>query len=265
MKIKEMEQRTGIRSANIRYYEKMGLLVPEREKASNYREYSEADVRTLEKIKVLRLIGIPISEIQKLDKGELSLDKVLEQRLLQLETEAQNIEDVKGICNTILKNNIQMDDLNEEVLTGEQKIWRKRLEKIWKEDIDRRLLLKGAVLMLGVAVFVFLAKLASRTVSAPDGAEFILYYTGLFFIAYGFIWTLIEGHDDSPFLYCYTTSYWRAPGLGILTNSFSLCGLGIGIGAKNGIQLAALFIGVYAVLAIARSLIMYKHSRRKID
>lgn len=265
MKIKEMEQRTGIRSANIRYYEKMGLLVPDREKASNYREYSEEDVRTLEKIKVLRLIGIPIAEIQKLDKGELSFDKVLEQRLLQLETEAQNIEDVKGICNTILKNNIQMNDLNETVLTGEQKIWRKRLEKIWKEDIDRRLLLKGAALMLGVAIFIFLAKLAARTVSELDGAELIFRYIGLFFVVYGYIWTLIEGHDDSPFLYCSTTSYWRAPGLGILTNSFSLCGLGIGIGANNGIQIATYFVGVYAVLAIVRSLIMYRHGRRKID
>ena len=272
MKIKEMEQRTGIRSANIRYYEKMGLLVPKREKASNYREYSEEDLETLNKIKILRLIGVPISDIQKLGQGECSLDQVIEERLAQLEKEAQNIADVKGICNTILKNRIQLDDLNEDVLTGEEKIWRKRLEKIWKEDIDRMLLLKGTLLMLAAAALLFATKLAySVSFSGeweldPDPQKAtVLFYVGLFLILYGFVWALIEGHDDMPFLYCYSTRYWAAPGMGILTNSFSLCGIGIGIGAKSGIHFVKLFILICIVLVIVRSLIMYRHSRRKIN
>ena len=68
MKIKEMEQRTGIPSANIRYYEKEGLLHPVR-KENNYREYSEEDLNRLEQIKILRLLGVSLEDIRKIYEG----------------------------------------------------------------------------------------------------------------------------------------------------------------------------------------------------
>ena len=37
--IKEAEEQTGISRANIRYYEKMGLLQPKRNEKNGYREY----------------------------------------------------------------------------------------------------------------------------------------------------------------------------------------------------------------------------------
>lgn len=74
MKIKEMEQRTGIKSANIRYYEKKGLFVPKRMQDNNYRDYCEADVEVLERIKILRMLGVPITEIRRLQAGEVNWD-----------------------------------------------------------------------------------------------------------------------------------------------------------------------------------------------
>ena len=47
MTSKEMEARSGVPRANIRYYEVEGLLHPERLK-NGYRSYSEEDLRTLE-------------------------------------------------------------------------------------------------------------------------------------------------------------------------------------------------------------------------
>ena len=41
MKIKDAEKLTGIPSANIRFYEKEGLLLPGRNSQNNYREYDE--------------------------------------------------------------------------------------------------------------------------------------------------------------------------------------------------------------------------------
>ena len=76
MKIKEMEQRTGIPSANIRYYEKEGLLHPVR-KENNYREYSEEDLNRLEQIKILRLLGVSLEDIRKIYEGKLTLDSVM--------------------------------------------------------------------------------------------------------------------------------------------------------------------------------------------
>ena len=43
MTSKEMEQRSGVPRANIRYYEAQGLLTPQRAK-NGYREYSQADL-----------------------------------------------------------------------------------------------------------------------------------------------------------------------------------------------------------------------------
>ena len=49
MTSKEMEERSGVPRANIRYYEAEGLLSPSRAK-NGYRDYSEADLAALEKI-----------------------------------------------------------------------------------------------------------------------------------------------------------------------------------------------------------------------
>ena len=48
MKINEVEKATGIRDANIRFYEKEGLISPSRN-SNGYREYSESDVRRIER------------------------------------------------------------------------------------------------------------------------------------------------------------------------------------------------------------------------
>ena len=65
---KEMEQRSGVPRANIRYYEAEGLLTPARS-GNGYRDYSEEDLRTLEKIKLLRRLGVSIEELRALRSG----------------------------------------------------------------------------------------------------------------------------------------------------------------------------------------------------
>ena len=50
MTIKDLEERTGLSRANIRFYEKEGLLSPLR-RENGYREYTEADVQTLKTLR----------------------------------------------------------------------------------------------------------------------------------------------------------------------------------------------------------------------
>lgn len=45
--IKEAEEQTGISRANIRYYEKMGLLQPKRNEKNGYREYTPEDIKRI--------------------------------------------------------------------------------------------------------------------------------------------------------------------------------------------------------------------------
>ena len=53
MTVKELEQALGMSRANIRFYEKEGLLSPLRLE-NGYRDYTPDDLETLRKIKLLR-------------------------------------------------------------------------------------------------------------------------------------------------------------------------------------------------------------------
>lgn len=70
MNIKDVETLTGITKQNIRFYEKKGLLTPERNQENSYREYSDADVERLKRIKILRRIDVPIEQIRRILEGE---------------------------------------------------------------------------------------------------------------------------------------------------------------------------------------------------
>ena len=59
MKINEVEQLVGVTKRNIRFYEKEGLLSPGRTD-NGYRDYGEADVEALRKIKLLRKLDVPL-------------------------------------------------------------------------------------------------------------------------------------------------------------------------------------------------------------
>ena len=80
MTSKEMEARSGVPRANIRYYEAEGLLAPARS-GNGYRDYSEEDLRTLEKIKLLRRLGVTIEALRALRDGRAELSAVLDRRL----------------------------------------------------------------------------------------------------------------------------------------------------------------------------------------
>lgn len=137
MKIKEVEQRTGISSANIRFYEKEGLLSPERRKENNYRDYSEEDVRQLEQIKVLRMIGIAVGDIKAVYRKELQLEDVISERVSQLDEEEKHVKEMRKACENILIRHINLSMLDEEVLGGEKAVCKERLQKILAEDTTK--------------------------------------------------------------------------------------------------------------------------------
>jgi DNA-binding transcriptional MerR regulator len=65
MNIKEMQEQSGLSRFNILYYEKEGLVVPERRK-DGYRDYSEKDLEELKRIRLFRELEVPIEKIKEL-------------------------------------------------------------------------------------------------------------------------------------------------------------------------------------------------------
>ncbi|MFI7640961.1 MerR family transcriptional regulator [Nonomuraea sp. NPDC049400] len=62
MRIGDLVRRTGVSERLLRYYEEQGLLAPER-RPSGYREYTEAHVETVRRIRCLLAAGLRTSTI----------------------------------------------------------------------------------------------------------------------------------------------------------------------------------------------------------
>ena len=98
MKINQVEQLVGITKGNIRFYEKEGLLTPGRNNENGYRDYSDADVAWLKKIKLLRMLDVPIEEILRLKSGALTLEDAMGRHMIQLQRRQANLEAAQGVC-----------------------------------------------------------------------------------------------------------------------------------------------------------------------
>lgn len=100
MNIKEIEERSGLTRANIRYYEQEGLIAPVR-RENKYRDYSEEDLETLLRIALLRSLGFSLEEIRRLQSGEADFAAAMRERSAALEAEGQRLLAAKSVCDAI--------------------------------------------------------------------------------------------------------------------------------------------------------------------
>ncbi|MBR3753405.1 MAG: MerR family transcriptional regulator [Ruminiclostridium sp.] len=97
MTIKEMEARTGLTRANIRFYEAEGLITPER-RPNGYRDYSEEDLAVLQRVKLLRSLHMSLEEIKAVQAGDRTLSQALDRHLTKLERDQADLERSKVVC-----------------------------------------------------------------------------------------------------------------------------------------------------------------------
>lgn len=97
MTIKDIETRTGLPRANVRYYESEGLISPGRG-GNGYRDYSQQDLDTLLKIKLLRQLRFSLDDIRALQLGELDLDRALEAQIQALSREEAELDLAARLC-----------------------------------------------------------------------------------------------------------------------------------------------------------------------
>ena len=111
MTIKEMEMRSGLDRTNIRFYEREGLIEPER-KENGYRNYRETDLQLLLKIKLLRRLGFSLDAIRALKEGTTGLDKALSERLERIDMQRQGLNATEQICQGMRKDRVSFDTLD---------------------------------------------------------------------------------------------------------------------------------------------------------
>lgn len=103
MKISEAAKLTGMNVSSIRFYERKGLLLPERESGSKYRDYTEADVQRIKQIFLYRKIGISVETIELLLKGKANLREVLAEQKRLLEEQITELKGASELCKLVMK------------------------------------------------------------------------------------------------------------------------------------------------------------------
>lgn len=99
MKINEIETLLGQSRANIRFYEKEGLISPTRNE-NGYREYTEEDIAILKKIIIFRKLGLSIPDIKEIFNGTLDLTVAMEQNIQNLLLVSNGLEDSHTLLHT---------------------------------------------------------------------------------------------------------------------------------------------------------------------
>ena len=112
MKINEVEALVGITKKNIRFYEEQGLLSPKRNSENSYREYGEEEVQTLQRIRLLRKLGVSIQEIRQMFSGAHTVADGMRRHLISLERERRNLDQSIALCQELQSMDIPIHALN---------------------------------------------------------------------------------------------------------------------------------------------------------
>ena len=116
MKINEVEALVGITKKNIRFYEAEGLLTPRRNSDNGYRDYGEAEVDALRRIKLLRKLGFPLEEIRQMQTGSRTVGDGMRRHLVTLEREQENLRSAAQLCAELTDCGEKLDTLDANAL-----------------------------------------------------------------------------------------------------------------------------------------------------
>ena len=108
MTIKEVEQYLEVPRATVRFYEKEGLIRPERG-GNGYRDYSEADVERLRKIIVFRKLGMSLPDIEDVLDGAKPLSQAVEENIVNLEKQIEELKGALFVCHKLQEEKEEME------------------------------------------------------------------------------------------------------------------------------------------------------------
>ena len=201
MKIHEVEAQVGITRKNIRFYEEQGLLAPRRNSENGYREYGEAEVETLRRIKLLRKLGLPLEEIRRMQAGNQTVADGMRRHLVTLERERRNLERAKELCAALTDREERLESLEAgEILERMDQMEREGATFMDKQKGDMRRrryiapMVAAGVMILLMAALLWLMVWAFQTdpAGAPPMPLYILLVAVPAVIILGIILALIQ-------------------------------------------------------------------------
>ena len=103
--IGQVAKKYSLSRSTLIYYDSIGVLTPSGRSESNYRLYSEADLKKMDRIQLFRSVGLSLDSIELLlEKENSELDSTLEGRLLSINKEIQKLRNQQKVILNILEN-----------------------------------------------------------------------------------------------------------------------------------------------------------------
>ena len=187
VKINEVEAQAGITKKNIRFYEEQGLLSPRRNAENGYREYGDAEVQTLRRIKVLRKLGVPIEEIRQMLNGTHTVADGMRRHMITLERERRNLEQSIRFCQELQKQDIPAAMLDAEGILAQMEQLEQGgtcFQNKHTQDIRKRYIAPGIITAIMVILMTGLSALLlwAYQISPEDAPPvwFFLLVMGIF-------------------------------------------------------------------------------------
>lgn len=100
MTLRELERLSGVDLANILLYEREGLIRPSLTE-DGYHDYSDEDLRSLLRTRLLRLLKVTLDEITAMNNGNMDFEEILLKRLSQTDSETQEAACIREILQSI--------------------------------------------------------------------------------------------------------------------------------------------------------------------
>jgi len=157
MKINQVAERADMTSKNIRFYEDQGLIKPKRDPQNGYREYTLEDVKQLERIKLLRQLGISCENIRMLQSGELDFDTCMSEHMETLGRERENLDHMAVLCGMLSDEVDDVSDIDASAYLDRMKELEKggvRFMNVRMSDVRKR---KTGAILSAIAVMVIAA------------------------------------------------------------------------------------------------------------
>lgn len=122
MNIQETAILTNLTKETIRYYEKVGLLMPQRQ-INGYRDYQSKDIKDLHFIRKMKLLNVPLADIAvliKLKNQETSF--ICKKETLRfIDTFSERLNEQRRLLNTATSIVNQIRDIVETPEGGDEK------------------------------------------------------------------------------------------------------------------------------------------------
>lgn len=201
MKINEVENLIGMTKKNIRFYEEQGLITPARNKDNGYRSYDEEDIKTLEQIKLLRKLDVPLEEIRLLQKGVSTISDCMKRHIISLERKKSNLTQAITLCEQLKEFDIPLSALEvHDLLDKIEKMESagSSFKNIRKNDVKTKSYIGAfvasfSIILLAIAfIIILLWTRSSFPNDAPPLWFFVIVIIALLAIIAGVIYSLIQ-------------------------------------------------------------------------